>query len=99
MPGTVNNEVTHTATFLDANGDPVAPDSLEDDEDVIWTLSYSPALVPFLTTIQPRSAAVSTGVFELQYTPTVARAYYVKASATVGGAVQSTPYELYEVEP
>jgi hypothetical protein len=99
MSGTVGNAVVHRVTFVDANENPTAPDARQDGEDVLFELTFNPARAPFLSVYQAVGDAVSTGVYELEFTPTDARAYWLKATAIVGGSDQAIPYTMHEVEP
>jgi hypothetical protein len=88
--GTVGNAETWTVTFVDANDAAVAPDG-----DVTWEITIA-GQRPF-TIVQDRLDAVAVGTYELNYTPTVAADYTVKASAIVGGVDQATPAQIRSV--
>lgn len=82
MSGIVGNTDTWTVTFVDANGVATAPDG-----DVTWTVTVGSTAT---VTTQTLAEAVSTGVYQLGYTPTVPRGYRVKASSVIGGEAQAT---------
>lgn len=99
---TVKNADLWTVTFLDANDVPTTPDG-----DVTWEVVRNRRWLDINgTIIEPGEAAatqenteeVSTGVFELEFTPIKAGPYSVKASAIVGGVKQAVPATEVEVE-
>jgi hypothetical protein len=81
---TVKNADLWTVTFLGDNDVPAEPDG-----DVTWTVTRRRRVIH--TETQEVGDAVSPGVYELSYTPTIPGYYLVKASAVVGGVAQSPP--------
>lgn len=101
---TVNNADLWTVTFLDANDVAATPSSV-----VTWQvernrriLTTAGAIIPAdeeqVTTTVLANTEVTTGVYELSFTPVRAGEYSVKAWATVGGEMQAVPATMLEVE-
>lgn len=91
MSGTVGNADKWTAVFKDGNNLVTDPDG-----DVTWTVTVGRT---DSVTTQTLAQKVSTGTFELKYTPTSDRPYSVKVSAVVGGVSQSPDTAVRPVNP
>lgn len=110
---TVKNADLWTVTFLDANNQPATPDGpvswwvtrnrryLDMDGQEITPEYFANGkldLDSVVATTQELDEEVSTGRFDLAYTPLLGGLYEVKGFAVVGGEDQAVPATQVEVE-
>lgn len=114
MSSTVKNADLWTVTFYDANGTPATPStpiSWWINQGSRWydidgnelEPEYLPNRRVNLDSVigyeQDVNEAVSTGVYQIKFTPPFAVPYRVKAAAIVGGEDQAVPFTRIEVDP